>query len=254
MKTKKIFLILVLAVLTINFSSCKKSESAVALSPNQLPLITTRTFSRSGSIVELRTQTYDGQGRLTSVNATGNYGGFSFQDIYTPSSITETYPNGGKTVYNLNAQGYIGTWIENDAPDYINHTLTYNSDGYLVKDVAVHSAYTSTTNGIYTWSNGNLVSLVENNFITTYTYTNFTNNLDEVEVQPLNFTVGNSSFHGKQSKNLISTETTGPVGSIGTTCTYTYEFDSQNRVSKKTMTVNSGGTYQMYSGVYTYTY
>lgn len=172
--------------------------SCNACTANQF-LIKTSTYSTTGySRNEL--YTYNDKGQVTKIITVENGDTSTATYTYSGNTITLNEYNIIST-YTLNAQGYAASW---GASDY-----TYDADWHLL----------STGVFSFTWSGGNMASASSPS--TTYTNT-YTDKLSTIE--HVNFGKG---FLGKGSTNLIDTYT---LVNNGTTRTYTYQFDSQNRV------------------------
>lgn len=158
---------------------------------------------------------------------------------YTSGQVLAYRYNSPSTVpfdsifYQLNSAGLV-------ASDSKGNTFTYNDDGQLVTT-------TNTTGYVLTntWADGNMLASTDNTGGDTTTY-NWTYYTDKPDTRSMGL-----EWQGKRSKNLLSGYTlssTSP-GSITSTHTFTYEFDSQGRVSKMTDTDGNGWLI-----VYRYTY
>jgi hypothetical protein len=150
------------------------------------------------------TYNYDSQGRLTSISSSdGSVESFSY------SGNIITHVNFGYTwTYKLNAQGYIdsvagqsGIFTESRTYDASGHQLTEDGSGY---------------NYTYSWSDDNMTTTDEAGTNTTYTYLTAPNSIGNAN--------SGRSFFGKDSKNLQATR------NAGVNITYSYAYDSQNRV------------------------
>jgi hypothetical protein len=161
---------------------------------------------------------YDNQGRVTSLAITSTTSGNSNQQYtYGTNSVTQILQDGSTINYTLNSNGYATSQVFKDNIGAVIFSLnnTYDNEGHLLSSGSNGGG--TITN---TWTDGNLTS--DNNFGgQTYTYLSTKDN-----------TIGNENkgmkFLGKDSKNLRSTST-----SYGSTTTFTYEYDSQNRVTKQ---------------------
>lgn len=165
-------------------------------------------------------------------NSDGKVSKISYEDvgseIYTYSGNTITiseYFNGDTSIItlSLNSQGYVSKRIS----DW-GETITYEYDnkGYCIKETTTYSSGTANIKN-YTYINGNLSTMTETHgkACTSYTYEYY---LDKEN------TIGNEhngqSFYGKSSKNLLKQ----CIESGGWAYTYTYDFDQDNYVAKKT--------------------
>ena len=163
---------------------------------------------------------YDNRGRITNLAITSaGLGNSTQQYTYGTNSVTQTLQGGFTENYTLNSNGYATSQVskDNTGATIASWAYTYDSEGHVLT-----SAYTGGGGGTVTntWTNGNLTS--DNNFGgQTYTYLLAKDN-----------TIGNENngmnFFGKDSKNLRNSSTSG-----GGTTTFTYEYDSQNRVTKQ---------------------
>lgn len=185
-------------------SSCKKEE-----------IVPTRVHTVShgdtqGNVLYTHTYSYDDQYRLVEVKQDDSVvATFRYNDL----SVIQT--NGAyTTVYALNTDGYV------TSANFSYLTLTtfyYGAIGYA--DYTEQSGIRSN----YTWSGENLVSVYGSDTVVyTYLSDKFT-------------TIGNEytgqAFLGKDSKNLVSTIT---YNTNAATVTFTYEYDGQGRVTKRT--------------------
>ena len=195
-------------------SSCKKEEIA----PTRVHTI--NYADNNGNSLFTEEYIYDEQYRLSQVEIDDSLvASFTYNDL----SVVET--NGKNNgVYALNTDGYV---INTNYEFSVLTNFFYSTPGY------VDSTKQGSVSTYYTWNGENLVSTYGTDTINyTYLTDKFT-------------TIGNEyigrAYLGKDSKNLVSTAT---YTSSNTTISYTYEFDAQNRVTKR-----SNGTL-----VETYTY
>ncbi len=168
-------------------------------------LVKTKTFVGGGDSYT-ETYTYDDRGRITSVTSVSTLGSLTTTYTYSGSAITVNDGANTSTI-TLNSQGY----AVSRTLSWGTITYTYDADWHLL----------SSSDGLsYTWSAGNMTSA--SSPTTTYTDTYLTNKFN---------TTGNENFGqtflGKSSINLVDAYILVNNGSV---YTYTYQYDSQNRV------------------------
>lgn len=212
---KNINLLFVLMLL-ISAVGCKKEDDDKDNMPGGLPKVKTYTLAPTNGTPVTYTYTYNADGKLaselTDVNSGVNY-------AYSGNKITTTDLNGDTLlVYTTNTEGYVVIGVD-PANTYV---YEYNDDWNMINN----------NGNVATWGDGN--RLTANNGVNVYTYyTDKTN------------TVGNENkgqkYFGVDSKNLVKSL----AFSNFSTTNYTYEFDAQNRVTKR-LSVNSTETYTYY--------
>ena len=223
-------------LITILLSSCKKDTSApinVTISKVRSQIITS-----SSGLPDTTIYTYDNTGRLyTSLEDT-----LLTTYTYGSNTVTVTSMLAGRTfltIYNTNSRGL----ATSDSKSFV---YKYSSWDYLTS-----LSYTGTgiyDSTLYFVSGGNVDNTVrhqvdsatDNLVTTTYTYLSIIDSRDY-----------GLSFLGKQSTNLINTETITQVinGSTYTIrYTYSYTFDNKGRVTQQ---VRSSGT-ATYTTAYAY--
>lgn len=197
-------IVLFLAVAMVA-SSCKKEES----SPTRIKTITHTDTQGNNPVTE--TYFYDNADRLSSITVQDSLvTSYRYNDL----TVIETYGD-QNNVYAINKDGY--TTSINFYYDVLA-TITY--DG-----VPGEYTYRKEGNGTetaFTWAGGNLV------------YTDLLGGVNLKYLSDKTNTIGNENtgrrFLGKDSKNLVDTET---YLNASTTITYQYEYDAQNRVTKR---------------------
>jgi hypothetical protein len=122
---------------------------------------------------------------------------------------------------------------------FAGSNCTYNTDGRLVSLQSVEDS--ATTIYYFQYSDGNLIAEGYLGQAPLYTYTYLT---DKIETRKVGFEM----LLGKPSYNLVSTKT--EHGNSSSVYTFTYTFDSCNRVATETKT-ESGS---LYIEVKSYTY
>lgn len=245
MKAKNLLLVLLIGIIVI--PSCKKDKTNPELS---VPRILKQNI-QSGQYNYIMTFQYDDSFRATKiVQLNGTYKTYDYVDT---TVTVKAYNSTGTALisietYILNSKGLAksmlgtgsykttGTWSEK---------YEYDNNGYLTKEVFTSTLETGHT-AIYSIKDGNMITeafFYSGQYDSTfYEFSTATKN-----------TIGNEnmglSFLGKQNINLFnlmneksSTHGTSPY-------TYTYEFDSQNRVSKL---VREGEGNSTVTSTYTY--
>lgn len=208
--------LLLLLTLLISVAGCKKDDDDKDNTPGGLAKVKTYTLATTNGTPVTYTYTYNSDGKLASELTDVNSGVYY---SYSGNKITTTDLNGDTLfVYTTNSDGYIVIGVD-PANTY---TYEYNADWNM----------TNNNGNMATWGDGN--RLTANNGVNVYTYyTDKTN------------TVGNENkgqkYFGVDSKNLVHTLT---FSNFSTT-TYTYEFDTQNRVTKR-LSSNTTETYTYY--------
>jgi hypothetical protein len=237
MKLNKTMLVALLTGMAL--CGCQKDDDAPSnenggTGVKGTPLIAKMTV-HDGKGVRTSSHTYDSKGRMISYNwdvvEASNY--FKSATLsYSESKIVEKITLGDNSTLtielNLNGKGLAVSFVTKDVNGNILYTseCDYDIDGYLVhkKDVDKKGNYECSYS--YTVENGNVVKMVRasnSGSAETETYTYYTDKPNTVGNE------NNGAFCcGKQSKNLVKSKTNG-----GHTVTYTYEFDSKNRVTKQ---------------------
>jgi hypothetical protein len=189
--------------------------------------------------VNTKTYTYDAQGRQVKSES---FSGSRWEYEYSPGNVTyKWFNNAGehKNTYveELNEQGFSKRTINVNSPA-LEDQYIYNADNSLAKMITKSN---NMITGIFDsfWSNGNLdsVRILNGNGVWNYTTVNTYYN-DKKNV------LGDDAFGlalwGKNSKNLIKTSVIKfSDGTASTLVSYTYEFDAQGRVTKRTETGNN---------------
>ena len=210
-------LFLIAAVLLIG--SCKKTTV------NGLVKSTADSYTSNGQTTNSTAiYTYDGQNRLTEYQPGS---GTPTTISYGSGSVTVTQGS-SVTIYQLNSSGYATS--DNQGNIYV-----YDNNGF---NTTTTNTGANTTN-VFSISNGNVSSeqSTVNGVTTTYAYT---------YLSTADYRTYGLKFLGKNSVNLVNTESISNPNT--TTYTFSYTFDSKGRV--QTQTYISGTT----TDVTTYTY
>jgi YD repeat-containing protein len=208
--------LLLLALFVISATGCRHNDNN-AYNFNG-PWLKTETYTGSGGTSAV-TYTYDSQHRLTAKNYSD---GSVVAYQYNSSTIVETESSSMGTnqvvTYGLNNDGYAVIVDGVNIFTYdAQHHVTGLDDGDLVT---------------FVYNNGNLTS--ETTVGSSVTYQYLTNKTNTIGQQNYGLT-----WAGVQSTNLMSSEARVAGGST-VTVTYTYEYDGQNRVTKRTDTHSTG--------------
>lgn len=227
MTIKPLYLALLLS-LTL-FISCDKSQDTEPQpEENKIPKIKTETRYSNGNFWYTNTYEYDQEGRIAKL---------SNEDIIT----TYQYEPGKviiKNVYNKSGQIYNDTLLLNNkgfvaVSDDFNYE--YDAEGYRI--LAPDFLTTPPSALTLTILNGNMVKSTPkywNEYVMQTSTYKFQAGLN---------TIGDENkgifWNGTQNKNLMSEEyikTVTPGRTYELLSTFTYEFDTKIRVSKKTIT------------------
>ncbi len=241
------YIITIISFLAL-FSCTKKNDPTPTPIDPSTSRVKSMTFTDStGNLFATMTFQYDNISQLIEMHQLQYAGGTSMHYYYQylPGLIIEKIYDtnnvlNARTPYNINSQKLITNGDQmaytgsGDSLLMYVYTFKYNTDGYLIESKDFYQGDTSRYH-LQTWEifNGNSISYTvlfsESGGI--YTENN------EYYASTIN-TIGNEnlgrSFLGKSSVNLIKSSTipNNPFGSKS----YTYEFDSQNRVHKSTVT------------------
>jgi hypothetical protein len=193
---------------------------------------------------------YDSQNRLSKITAAGGANAGVWNVTY-PTASTIRYQNGDKyQLLTKNSQGYV-TNFESNNPMSITQVLEYEN-GYLSKTTTVAMGITTINN--YTWSNG-ILNVIEQRMSgivvkkSTFSYNTTANK--ECYISPwVTSHQGNwyspTSFCGKMSPNLASSEAQEMIMMGTTNITYRYETDAQGYVTKVHVKEGSGSESLLY--------
>ena len=202
-------------------NSCKKSSSV-----NGLVSQTTEVYTNNGIVQTTQIQyTYDGQGRQIQAVSTGNTNSTTTYNYSTAGKVIKTVGS-STTTYTLNSQGLV---YYDGISDF-----TY-TNGYLTRQVDSTSIDSFVTNTV---TNGNITLIV------------FSLNGTQIDISYQYTSVKDYrnyglSFLGKtNTDNVLTQQTQGDV------INYTYQYDSEGRVTQQTSSLSGGST----TDVFTYTY
>jgi len=219
--------------------SCKKEDPATPDNSNyKLKTYSEKLVSGSDSISVDYNFTYDAQNRITSMFMVSNP---SEKFVYTYNSDNQVTMDLTSSSGNIHEESFFknnqpdSTYQYNDTEDTTTEKYIYNSNNQLTTlyeyDYSNGQATLwNTTHYTYDGS-GNLVKTEDTNHeVDTYTYYP-----DLVSIMPLI-----SPLLTSQKTNLMKTHTMTSNGYPVGTVTFTYTFDSLNRISTVTQTEDSG--------------
>lgn len=266
---------LLIALITFSVMSCKKDNTEDLVSPPDGSGAAIIAGSKSCLLTKLgydnsyyETFEYDSKNRPVKENyfENGVADGY-LKFTYNGNDITQEYYNKNNVkedvyTFKLGSNGYISsavysyTYLDGgfSYTDTENSTLTYNTEGYLVKVVSTEvttsnkPGYVSskeTNSSTYIYSNGNLLSSEQKIGSDTYTtkyeyYTDKPNNLQVGDDEILNFLLG------KRSINLLKKETESSTSSASYINSYTYTFNADGLISKQVKS-SSGSNISTYT-------
>lgn len=256
MRKFNLFTVILLAAIFV-FSSCKKKDDEETPTPtpsipkikyeiqvntSPIPNDTTKfTYNSAGKLIRVD-QTYDTSysvitytANLATVNDFDKTGTLQHISLYTldangraVSSIdSSTLSSGGKNTLLKNKN------LKNGKGNLSSCTYTYNSDGYLIKQVSTVGTDIQTmdyviTNGNTTALSGNYVSGAATPVPFTGTYVFNTDTTNTIGWENMGV-----SIFGKSDKNLIKSGLETYTGMYNSRTTdYTYEYDTKKRVTK----------------------
>lgn len=224
------------------FSSCKKdSSNSSGNNSNKLKLYIEDATKTSYNAIDSFSFTYDGQNKITSIYSANLKTVYSYPTANTFTLDLYTYG-----VFNIHETAYINNSLLVDSTFQYNNTNDTTTEGYVYTGRLLmrKSSYTYTkatgaqidTQDDYTYDNNdNPIKDIQSdgygnvNMISTFTYTD----------KLLNYSIGPTYI--PQSKNLPGAQVqTDGSGNHIATVTYTYVFDSSNRVIKETDAFDNG--------------
>lgn len=217
MPMKALYMFPLLFIMLI--AGCNKDEEQ-----NLIPLVKT---SNGGYVTS--THFYNADGRIEHIEDDGVT---SMTATYGNSNATLVYNGSAQVVYELNSAGHAITESGNGQTiRYVYNTAGNNTHVIIGNDTIFN-----------TWQNDNMIKTSFSNSAVVYDYTYYTSGTNTIK----NANSGMAFLH-VDSKDLIKTKR---CNSGCADKDYTYEFDSEGRVSKQTITSIQGGQQQNI----TYTY
>ncbi len=231
-------------ILIIFAGACKKNSDSTTPANPVTSLVKTITYTdTTGTYLASMSLQYDGQGRVMQMifDNPPDMDSLIHKFEYYPSMVVEKIfsrnnARWGRTVYSLNAGGLatsetdIGYSQNGDSSVAETVKYTYNTDGYMMEKKSFLYGDTATWIS-YGWQvmNGNNTSMslalsIWEGLSVIESYTYYPNSVNSL---------GNSNtgkaFLGKSNANLIKSSVTN--NTIPKSGTYSYTFDSMNRVS-----------------------
>ena len=236
--------ILYLGLALCTLAACKKKKDDVITPTPVVQVLKIKTLTIGGDAVNY---TYDAQGRiLTRVNPTSNW---RYEFVYNGNTVTENY--------------FIGTTLST------TKVYELNANGLVIKEGYSFPAGSIPYKSIYTYNaNNQVASIVRSNTINsngnteTYFYTGtmldssrttFSTNSDLHRFWYSYFTdKTNTIAYKNQGYLFFADEGTMPIKKITSIFKtgnffntqvddYTYLFDAENRITKRTITTAGGG-------------
>ncbi len=239
---KKIIFTSALILLIIG---CKKSNNINEVPPILTPVVAkVKNFTIGGDNV---TYTYDAQGRiLTRINTASNW---RYEFTYTSNTVTENYYVGTtlstSKLYELDTNGFIAkeTYILPAASIPYKSVYTYNANKQLSIKVSSNTINTNTTTETYFYTGSMLDSMQttfsNNNNLYRFWYSYYTDKINSIAYknQGFLFWAETAMMPLKKQTSIFRTN-----GFFNTQVDdYTYNFDAQNRITKRTITTAGGG-------------
>lgn len=222
------------------FPSCSKeggSEPETVPEESGTCLIKIIERVESGSPIAKQFHTYNNQGKVTRIDYGSQNSSFYQTFDYQSDKIVmfdKVNYDSETLAFNLDANSR----IIGDK----NHTLKYNTDGYLIESI-FYGAESDTTTTTYTYTNGNLTQLdyIYNNLEGLKKYSRIYEYSNDAYQSIGGYESGLAGsafdgfsslteFYGKTSKNLIAKETFKAEGRISFIKNYAYQKDDQGRV------------------------
>jgi len=221
------FLLIAFAIIA---GSCSKNNDTVSPGGPGISGGSTARLKTSSDDYGTTTYEHDSKGRV--VKETYPNGGHD-EYIYTANTVTiNEYGPGNNLVavgtYELNADGLTTKKSWSDTPNGFTEYL-YNPDKTTSKKISTYNGNTSVFDYFYT--NGNLDS-TRIKYNGTWNSTIIPSYYDKAD--GLGEDIFGVTFYGKTNKKLLKSEFTRTKDGDEYTFNYTYDFDSNGRVIKRT--------------------
>ena len=252
---KLLFLVSFLLI-SILLSGCRSKVSDTSIAPViKFPFSSLKKISKIISPGDTTVFEYNSDGKLSRIL----YGGYNFTDgnIFKPYLDITSYTYSGDTVFVVYRNGNI-------LPD--RYYMVLDSQGLIstlsrsneLKEIFLNDNNGNCIKQIFNWgeikfkySGSNMISAESQGLKYEFTYY-----ADKVNtVRPNRYgavyggVIGSWFYHfGNENINLIKTDTEFK-GGTKSTISYTYEFDANNYVTKRTIKFEGGSSYDQY---YTY--
>ena len=238
-------LLFLLLCFSLGITSCKKN-SADTNAPiiATIPVAKVKTFTIGGDAVNY---TYDAQGRvLTRVSPASNW---KYEYSYGTNTVNENYYVGNTLsttkVYDLNADGLAikeSYTLPTTSIPY-KSTYTYNANKQVATMVRSNSLNTNTTTETNFYTGTTLDSMHTtfsyNNDLYRFWYSYYTDKTNSIgyKNQGYLFWAETATITLKKQTSIFRTN-----GFFNTQVDdYTYSFDAENRITKRTITTAGGG-------------
>lgn len=259
------------------FISCQDENNQV-VEPSRILLSSMSNFRQDGTLIVKESYKYDSNGRLIEMLNSDNY---KVVIEYLSSRLSMKEYDNGELSYssdiNLNEKGLC---ISSSADKEVTTTYTYDNNGYRQSMIELddHSTYSKT----FTVSNENYVTVItesnspsfqpanmttplflekfiilkqaanriptnslksasEDSYIEKTDFEFYTDKTNTIEYENMGM-----YFLGRQNKNLVKQETHTSGNLPAYTTSYTYEYDSKGRVTKR---IYDNGDYDVFSYV-----
>lgn len=224
----------IITIILIAFSiSCSKDEPQTIVQPEPVAVIPkVKTFTIGTSLF---THTYDASGRLlTRISSDGNKDEYSYANNTVTYKYFQSNVQQSTYVYDLNADGLkIKSLRTFPATGNYQTVYSYNANKQLATLVNSNSLDTKITTKTFFYEGKNLE----------HTEQTFSYNLDNWKMYYTYFTDKTNTFGNKnkgylfdneeQSENVVKTFTAVFSPTNTQVDTYTYEYDTQGRISKR---------------------
>ncbi len=226
-------------------TACKKANNAVEITPTPIvPIAKVKNYTIGGDNV---LYTYDAQGRLlTRINTASNW---KYEFSYTTNKVTENYFVGTTLsttkLYDLNTDGLITkesySFPLSSVP--FQSIYTYNTNKQVAKIVKSNSLNTNVTTetNFYTGTtlDSSHTTFSYNNDLYRYWYTYYTDKTNSIAYKNQGYLFWADAASSPQKKQTSIFRTNGFFNTQ--VDDYTYTFDAENRITKRSITTAGGG-------------
>lgn len=241
----------------ILFFSCKKSGNTDQTShPDKVKTYSESVTSSDGSeFYATYNITYDANNRITGIIPVTTLGSkFLFAYPANNKFSIDIYNTGALSIHEdviLNSNSlFDSTFQYNDTNDTTTEKYFYNSNNQLItlKEYDYSKNYGADISNVTSYSydsNGNLIKTTDTDKqVETFDYYP-----DLIYAMPFTNPYETQGLKASKKMNLLKTRTVTSNGYPGGSVVYTYTFDSENRISSITQTLDDGTI-----GVQTFTY
>lgn len=237
--------ILFAALIILLATACKKANNTVESTPTLIvPIAKVKNYTIGGTNI---IYTYDAQGRiLTRINTASNW---KYEFSYTNNTATENYYVGTTLsttkLYDLNTDGLVIKEYYSFPTVSIPYKsiYTYNANkqvATVIKSNTINSNVTTETN----FYNGNILdsshtTFSYNNDLHRFWYTYYTDKTNSIAYKNQGFLFWSETATMPLKKQTSIFKTNGFFNTQ--VDDYTYSFDAENRITKRTITTAGGG-------------